>query len=99
MSNHNLISKLLEAESKKILYDYVKIESYTATESERKVEDFFQKLYGKCFLFQGASGKLRAVFFVRRRTFAECMLGYGSRQRKENGLYGPSLRYCRCGGL
>ena len=42
MSNHNLDFEALGSRIKKILYDYVKIESYTATESERKVEDFFR---------------------------------------------------------
>ncbi len=42
MGNHNLDFEALGSRIKKILYDYVKIESYTATESERKIEEFFR---------------------------------------------------------
>lgn len=42
MGNHDLNFEVLGNRIKEILYDYVKIESYTATESERQVEDFFR---------------------------------------------------------
>ena len=42
MDNHNLNFEALGSRIKEILYDYVKIESYTATEGERQTEDFFR---------------------------------------------------------
>ena len=47
MKNHNLDFDSLSGKIKEILYEYVKVESYTNTSGERLVEDFFTKHFEK----------------------------------------------------
>lgn len=52
MKNHNLDFDALGSRIKEILYEYVKIESYTNTSGERKTEAFFTELFGNISYFK-----------------------------------------------
>ncbi len=52
MKNHNLDFALLGEKIKEILYEYVKIESFTNTSGERLVEEFFTAHFGEIPYFK-----------------------------------------------
>ncbi len=52
MKNHNLDFALLSEKIKEILYEYVKIESFTNTSGERLVEEFFTAHFGEIPYFK-----------------------------------------------
>ena len=52
MKNHNLDFALLGDKIKEILYEYVKIESFTNTSGERLVEEFFTAHFGEIPYFK-----------------------------------------------
>lgn len=52
MKNHNLDFALLSEKIKEILYEYVKIESFTNTSGERLVEEFFTARFGEIPYFK-----------------------------------------------
>lgn len=56
MKNHNLDFKAVGEKIQEILYEYVKIESYTNTDGERLVEDFFTERFGRIPYFQQNPG-------------------------------------------
>lgn len=56
MKNHNLDFKAVGEKIQEILYEYVKIESYTNTDGERLVEDFFTERFGRIPYFSRTPG-------------------------------------------
>lgn len=52
MKNHDIDFAVLGGRIKEILYEYVKIQSFTNTEKEREIENFFENHFNQVTYFR-----------------------------------------------